>query len=72
MSALSAALVVDHPPVPAPNEMASPLVATATLHMLATTGQLLPVAFLFLLINSHHLEPKTSGGGGELRIVGQQ
>jgi hypothetical protein len=71
VSALSAALVVDHP-VPAHNEMASPLVATATLHMLATTGQLLPVAFLFLLINSHHLEPKTFGGGGELRIVGQQ
>jgi hypothetical protein len=29
-------------------------------------------ASLFLLIDSHHLEAKTSGGGGEPRIVGQQ
>ena len=30
------------------------------------------ISFSLLLIDSHNLEPETSGGGGELRIVGQQ
>ena len=30
------------------------------------------ISFSLLLINSHHLESETSGGGSELRIVGQQ
>ena len=30
------------------------------------------ILFSLLLIDSHNLEPETSGGGGELRIVGQQ
>ena len=30
------------------------------------------ISFFLLLIDSHNLEPETSGGGGELRIVGQQ
>ena len=33
---------------------------------------LLPRSNLSLLINSHHVEPKTSGCGTELRIMGQQ
>ena len=40
------------------------------LQIIGLTGQLLPGSALVLLINSHHLEPKTSGGGGELRIMG--
>ena len=30
------------------------------------------ISFSLLLINSHHLESETSGGCGELRVVGQQ
>jgi hypothetical protein len=30
------------------------------------------ISFSLLLINSHNLEPETSGCGGELRVVGQQ
>jgi hypothetical protein len=30
------------------------------------------ISFSLLLIDSHHLEPETSGCGGELRVVGQQ
>jgi hypothetical protein len=30
------------------------------------------ISFSLLLIDPHNLEAETSGGGGELRIVGQQ